>query len=770
MGLKVNKFPMRDSTHDIRQRLLIAKLPAMPQILIKLIRLCQDEEAGLDFLASLIAKDAAITTKILSVASSSAYASRSHIRKPELMQSLQTLGMNTTKNLLISESVFQVFNGLSNASSTDLRGFWRHSLLAAVSAREIAVAVHYPHLEEAYLAGLLHDVGRLALHAVAPQEYSALVSHVDDASLCFLEERILHISHAEAGAMLIERWGLDSFLADSILYHHQPVARVVSTHPLIRIVMLADLIASQGVNQSTLVMAHELFGIETKTLETIFDRTKDQVKQAAEFLDIDISEEIETAMAAPYPSTQEGAAVNPSERLAVEVQQLILNFEARRLFSRQQGTSEVISAIAQSAALLFGFKDVILLMRDDVTRCLHGVPTTSSRQSHAEFMMPLDDGGAVSTSIEGRQPVFLDSGDNVFGLSEEQQLHLQICNGKVRPNVKTEFSGTVESDHVDPENKTLSLADEQLLRLLDTEHLVCLPLITGQDCMGVLIGAALSIQIAELQQRASFLMDFAVQAAAAIDVESRKKYEGRRIAERIAEEYRQASRRAVHEANNPLAIIKNYLAILGNKVAKQESVSTEVSILGGEIDRVGHILRELSDIKLPPSEDLIEINQVVGDVVSFFRKTKFAPPSVQIKTRLQAGTFKVKADSDSIKQILFNLIKNAAEAIRESGEIVLATTGAINRDGRLYCGLTVQDSGPGIAPEVLTKLFSPVQTTKDGDHMGLGLSIVHDLVRKLDGVVTCRSSDEGTSFEILLPICDAADSSVGGHSHLRIPV
>ena len=226
----------------------------------------------------------------------------------------------------------------------------------------------------------------------------------------------------------------------------------------------------------------------------------------------------------------------------------------------------------------------------------------------------------------------------------------------------------------------------------------------------------------------------------------------------------------VHEANNPLGIIKNYLSILGAKVAKQEPVSTEVSILGSEIDRVGNILRELSDIKLPPNEDVIDINQVVSDVVSFFHKTKFAPPSVHIKTRLQKGTFKIKADSDSIKQILFNLIKNSAEAIRVSGEIVLATSGAINRNGRLYCALTVQDSGPGIAPEILTKLFSPVQTTKAGDHMGLGLSIVQELVQKLDGVVTCRSSDEGTIFEILLPIFDKAEQAQSGLSHLRIPV
>ncbi len=80
------------------------------------------------------------------------------------------------RSQVISESVFQVFNNFSHSNSTDLRGFWHHSLSAAVMAREIAEKMRYPHVEEAYLAGLLHDVGRLALLAAAPQSMPAIFS------------------------------------------------------------------------------------------------------------------------------------------------------------------------------------------------------------------------------------------------------------------------------------------------------------------------------------------------------------------------------------------------------------------------------------------------------------------------------------------------------------------------------------------------------------------------------------------------------------------
>jgi signal transduction histidine kinase len=112
----------------------------------------------------------------------------------------------------------------------------------------------------------------------------------------------------------------------------------------------------------------------------------------------------------------------------------------------------------------------------------------------------------------------------------------------------------------------------------------------------------------------------------------------------------------------------------------------------------------------------------------------------------------VEADADMLKQILLNLLKNAVEALPDGGRIEVANRGHVNRDRRLYLELCVSDNGAGLAPEVLANLFSPVRSSKEGAHHGLGLSIVHDLVTRLHGVIGCRSSKSGTSFEILLPI------------------
>ena len=187
----------------------------MPQILLKLIEHCQTDDAGMAELAKLIAKDAAMVAKIIGVANSSAYHRSGQMFSLE--QSLIALGTDMVKTLLISESVLQVLGNFSQPSGTDLRAFWKHSLTAAIAARMIASKTGYAHTEEAYLAGLLHDAGRLALLATAPGEYTVNFFAPDDDELCIAEQRTLQITHAEAGAWLIERWDLDSFLADSVL-------------------------------------------------------------------------------------------------------------------------------------------------------------------------------------------------------------------------------------------------------------------------------------------------------------------------------------------------------------------------------------------------------------------------------------------------------------------------------------------------------------------------------------------------------------------------
>jgi HD-like signal output (HDOD) protein/signal transduction histidine kinase len=704
----------QQSDHDIRNRLLIARLPAMPQILIKLIEHLQADDAGMPELAALIAKDAAMTSKILTVANSSAY--HRNQRTVGLEQSLVSLGTDMIKTLVISESVFQTFNSFPHSSSTDLRGFWKGSLTTAVIARDIARQMEYPHIEEAYLAGLLHNVGRLALLATAPKEYAFNFTARDDEDLCAVEQRTLQITHSEAGAWLIERWHLDSFLADSVLYHHEPIARLESAHPLIRIVRLAHLLCCHEDQQQAIDDAGHLVGLDGEVLAQIVNNAARQVEKSAAYLGIDLA----GADDIPVPAAYAPPVVDPvQQRLSEEVRNMVLVSEMGQTFARQQGETGLLESMTRSARILFDFENAVVLMENPTGHALHGVSTGEHQQRLAGLAIPLIKGGVVAQAAIDRKLAYV---------------------GR---------------------DSALSVAEEQLFRILGTESMVCLPLVANQRCLGILIGGAPAWQMPSFQKRERFLQSFGTQAAAALETAISERGHAKRQIAHVAEEYREASRRVVHEVNNPLSIIKNYLSVLDGKLAKREPVVGEMSILNEEIDRVGQLINGLADLQPTETSRVTDVGRVVDDVLRLFRATDFVPASVQIVVRMQEEPAEIDGDADLLKQILVNLIKNAVEALADGGKIEISNRGHVNRERKLYLELVVSDTGPGLSAEVLANLFSPVRSSKEGANHGIGLSIVHSLVKKMQGLITCRSGKTGTTFEILLPARGSASQVAG---------
>ena len=696
---------MHHPDQDIRNRLLIARLPAMPQILIKLIELLQADDAGMPELAALIAKDAGMTSKILGVANSSAY--QRHNRSVGLEQALVSLGTDMIKTLVISESVFQTFNNFPHSGSTDLRGFWKGSLTTAVIARDIARALDYPHVEEAYLAGLLHNVGRLALLATAPKEYAYNFSARDDEDLCAVEQRTLEITHAEAGAWLIERWHLDSFLADSVLYHHEPAARLEAAHPLIRIVRLAHQLCYHAEAPQLAADAAALCGIDEGQLDAFIKSAARQVARAAEHLGIDLAG-ADDIVAPPAVAL---APPDPVQaRLSEEVRNMVLVQEMGQSFARQQGEAGMLDAMTRSARILFDFDGAVMLLESPTGHALQGAGSGEAAQRLAEFSIPLNKPGLLAGAANERKLAFVTRGAGALGIAEEQ-----------------------------------------LFRIVGSEALVCLPLVAGQRCLGMLVGGAAAWQLPALQKKERFLQAFGNQAAQALETALSERGHARRQIAHVAEEYREASRRVVHEVNNPLSIIKNYLSVLDAKLARREPVVSEMSILNEEIDRVGQLINGLADLQPSEAASVTHVARVVDDVLRLFRATDFLPASVQVLTRLQDGPQEIDGDADILKQILVNLVKNAIEAQPQGGRIEIANRGLVNRERRLYVELVVADAGPGLSPDVLANLFGPVKSSKEGKHHGLGLSIVHSLVNKLGGMISCRSGQGGTSFELLLP-------------------
>lgn len=663
-------------------------------------------------LAKLIANDAGMTAKVLSVANSTAY-NRSN-RKVELAQSLNTLGIEMIKMLVISESIFQTFSSFSRANGLDLHGFWVHTLKTAVLARELAKKMSYPYIEEAYLAGLLHDVGRLALLSAAPHEYSSNFMAGDDELLCAMERSSMGITHAEAGAWLIERWNLDSFLADSVLYHHEPISRLKSAHPLIRIVCLAHLLSSYKSDSPALEGAGALCGLDDMALKAILTGATAQIKTAAAYFEIDLTDIDQVPPSAEYEPLEPVRDL-AEEKLAEEIRNMALLSAAGQSFSSMGGGKELLESIARTARILFNIEDVVILMTNANTQVLAGFPLGEYQQRLSEFSIPLAGGGIITESVFKQRAIL-----------------------------------------VGRDNTSLSLIEEQLLRLMGAECLAYLPMIAGQSCLGVLVYGLSSFQADKLWGRERFLQSFATQAATSLALSTTARGEIEKHIASVIEEHRKVSQRVAHEVNNPLSIIKNYLGVLDDKLAMHEPVIEELSILNEEIDRISRIVGELAEPKPAQRKETTEINGVLNDVVRLFSISRFLPASVNIVVKTTDQPAEMVGAADTLKQIILNLIKNAIEALPRGGEIELKNNGRMIREGRSYVEVCVSDNGTGIPADILANLFSPVRSSKKGENRGLGLSIVQSLVTEINGFISCRSGETGTTFEIHLPAYDGA--------------
>jgi putative nucleotidyltransferase with HDIG domain len=694
---------MLQTDQDIRNRLLQARLPAMPQILLKLIELCQSDEAGLAELAELIANDAGMSARVLSIANSAAYHRGG--RSVDLMQALSAMGSDMLKLLVISESVYQTVSSFPHSRSTDMRRFWKHALTTAVMAREIAKKMAHPQAEEAYLGGLLHDVGRLALLAAAPNEYSPHFWTPDDEQLCAIEQRVLQINHAEAGAWLIERWDLDSFLADSVLYHHEATARVETAHPLIRIVHLAHLLENQAPDAPLPTGLGAFCRISDEDLLLIQQGAAVQVEKSAAMLGIDLAGAEDPAEPQPGPAT------DPiQQQLGEEMGRMAVTAELGQALARQHDDAQLLDAARQSARILFELEDSLVLLTDESGQALVGAALGAQQKRLAQFSVPLSGGGGIAEAALQKRPAFL---------CREQGL--------------------------------LGLAEEQLLRALGSSALVCLPLVTGSRCLGVLVGGIPAWRVPDLKRNVKLLLAFGAKVATALDTAARERQELAQRLDGMQESYVENSRRVAHEVNNPLTIIKNYIGVLDGKLTRQEPLTDELAVLSEELDRVGGIIDEFAGAA-PRVQDLgTDVNRIIQDLVRLFRDSKFLPSSIQIRTRLPEQASRINGPADTLKQILMNLVKNAIEALPRGGLIEIINKGQVHHDGRVYFALGIKDNGAGMPPEVLSQLFSPVRSAKAGGNRGLGLSIVNELVKKLGGSISCASTSAGTTFNILLP-------------------
>jgi putative nucleotidyltransferase with HDIG domain len=200
----------------------INDLPTLPEVVLKTTEVVNNPLSSAKDLGNLISRDQVQTARLLKLVNSAYYGFPREITK--VTTAIVILGFNSIKQLLLSTAVFDMFGKDRNANINRTK-LMHHTIGTAIAARSIGKQLGYPELEELFVAGLLHDIGKVVMDRYFHQEYLTILKKTSEQEITFLdaERQLLDIDHAMLGRLLAKHWNLPIKLETIIAHHHHPI-------------------------------------------------------------------------------------------------------------------------------------------------------------------------------------------------------------------------------------------------------------------------------------------------------------------------------------------------------------------------------------------------------------------------------------------------------------------------------------------------------------------------------------------------------------------
>jgi len=208
------------SLNDVVQR--VEELPALPHVTYRVLELTSRPDTTLSQLTEIITQDQVLTAKVLRMANSVYYGYARRIYG--ITEALLILGFSTVRNLVMAASVYNVMDREVQGYFLPRGELWKHSMSTALIARSLAKKTGYELPDQAFVAGLLHDMGKIILNTYMNQKFEDVISKVNAENIPFMaaERQILGFDHAVMGSRVAEKWNLPFELVEAIANHHTP--------------------------------------------------------------------------------------------------------------------------------------------------------------------------------------------------------------------------------------------------------------------------------------------------------------------------------------------------------------------------------------------------------------------------------------------------------------------------------------------------------------------------------------------------------------------
>ncbi|MBZ2167333.1 HDOD domain-containing protein [Marinobacter sp. F4216] len=651
------------------------QLPSLPEIILRVLDACRQNDTPRS-ISDLASMDTALVARVLSLANSSS-------PKPESITSIDEalirLGSERFRSLVLTAALQQLPLDLGYEEWLQLRDFWRHSLSTALTARALATLTRYPSPDQAFMLGILHNVGELlAIKTPTPEDKQYYFNNL-----------------TLIAAKLATDWGLGIVPADAMRYQQALPDELRDAGHLVKIISVATRLALS-----------DAAGI--KAAKTVFGLTEELIKE----LNRRIAHEVATA-ATGFGITLDGDY--HGERAARQLQQTVLQESmASQALQRSDLTASMDNILADtvnSLSMVTGRPALCFRHRGENLDLLAG-----TLGSLPELSVSCRPGGSVLTEA--------------FNTGSATQL------GDRQPTV----------------------LDRQILSILRTPALIAVPLHTGTVCPGVyLLGTDRQNLDATTELASLFTNLLSTRLHEHSDhlLESKDRPDSPELNQELI-------RKQVHEINNPLTIVRQYLHQLSRQ-AQSGEILENLAVIKEELDRAGLLIDQLGHPAQQslPERTQIELNDELKNLHRILGDTLFDDDKHQFEVQLCEYPSRLAADASAIRQVVINLVRNAAESLpEEGGKVEVRTASPIWHDYRTWVELEISDTGTGIPIDVRETLFKPVQSTKGEGHSGLGLNIVKKIIDDMDGIIACRTGLEGTTFRILLPTVSEQTSLV----------
>jgi signal transduction histidine kinase/HD-like signal output (HDOD) protein len=748
-----------DPLHAKRVELILQQLeqlPMLPAIAVRVLEVTSDEEGSADEVISLIKGDPSLTSRILQLVHSAEAGVRSEVNSVD--RAVVLLGFEAVRSAVLALSVFETFTSTPKDDAPtsgrfSREEFWRHCVAVACAAELLAEAVVETHgksedliPQEAFVSGLLHDLGKAALDAVLPRSFAkaAEAAELLRGDIANLERTIIGLDHLVVGKRLAERWNLPVVLRETIWLHGQiPQALPQATHNprMVNLITLADIVARQqhigfSGNYAFNVDQEELFkaiGLTAQKVENKIPRLLARIEQRAGVLQLPVPEKQELFSESMKRANQELSRV--STQLAMKNRRLQTRakfFDALNAFRGQlrpdSPPQAVLESIGHIAASVLEVQRLAIFSLTPGKAFAETVLMDASKQS-SELLL-VDCPRAMSPLQANDGPV-VSAGNEFEWLITAVGPHLP---GEQRYCIGLSADGCCIGGIFwsGPAGEPQRLSQQ-------TEELTALS-----------AAWALSLRMAQVREESQTLAEQLSEANRLLQSIQAEVMRGRMLLS-----LGEMAAGAGHEMNTPLAVISGRSQLLASELTEPRHQAT-AKLIHEQSHRLSEIITELMDYAKPTPPELQTCQ--IGDLVrEGLRQAKergnFADRSIEITT---ADAPPVQVDPRQVSAALVEVLDNAVMATdTKSGKLHVRATFDPS-SGNVV--VTIADNGSGMDSATLARAFDPFFSAQPaGRRRGLGLAKAQRWIQSSGGSIKLDSrANEGTRAIIVLPAAPAA--------------